>query len=1503
MKQLLRDLFTLDATDLPYATASAAAAGLDHIVVRISLDDLLHRHLPAVVRTLQSFDPMSLRNDVAISCALHEAAARGFRCAATGDGADELLGGYSFTHRLEPAAWAAHRAHMARVMEFGSSRLGPHHGVFVASPYTRPGFKAAALRLGKADCVQAQPDGSTLGKMPLREMFPNVTAAMRRKDPIEVGCGTTALSKPGYFDHLISDEQFASERTYVMEHHKVEVRDKEHLHYYRIFRETFPNGVVPGKPRHGSDPCPKCGCVFGIPQFHLLASKGDATIVAVVQEVLGFLAACSVQDVVSVAIKVLEDGIALSPQAGTVLRLEGGLKQVIKHLKAALTLPAVAGPCARILAVTAGTSTVTQQALAKEKGLGQLLLNACALHVKDSAIAGPICEALAHIARAPKGASQLECENLLAVMQEMLVLYLGNWPVFGWVLKLLKNLAKHEYLQSGNTTFGGGAPGSGPASTARGAPGVLTCTGEGVRLLLGVARVLARIPEQRKLLKRVSRTLWLLCPHLLTPLPPLEPLVPLPSKDAPHLNIASAAETDSQRHQELFPEEYPWQQLPLPQANQLQQQTPGNGVGPGWSSQLAQGSFTVRPTGSLPARPPSARQTCRSIAAMNGMGGAGGGGGGGGAQVDVGPGTGPGLGLGQTPEPFHGYGTSLDCEMMLHDLQRIANPRGLVNRVVYMNISASSGPPPLGGSAMPPFGVRESQPLQPTLRSALQPTDQVTWLPEAAAAGRGSDGRPTSGTFPELARVAPGDAGDGGSNGVQQGLSLASRTASSPELDPFHLPNINADPWGRGDGSGTGGLQALLRSSGRSAPVAIGPLSSATVGIGGGPRPQSPSPPSLSFHSNFESGNLRCATQVGPREYDLFLSPDLNDRSEGGNLCQWFYFAVTVPPGACSGSGWPQQGQACRGGGGAGATAQFYQQQAELPASLESAAAAAGGSNSSNSSNNITLSPGTGLGQGPGIKMNIVNLRKKESLFSGGKRPVMCLARPATVDGEPSMTTPRSRPGSAPSPVTDPGVWLRAGTHISYYPSPYRGRPTVAGEGAASRKGKKPSAAAAAAAAAAASPGATGNGAATGASAAAATQSSGKRTKVKSKANAIADGADGDGGSAFSTTAIGPGLYCASFTLHFPVPGTYYVASCYPYTYSDLQAVRQRECIFITSRVHPGETCASWLMQGILEFLCSSDPAAVTLRNSFVFKLVPMLNPDGVVNGNYRCSLAGVDLNRVWDRPFRCLYPTVYHSKRVLQQLAAAGRLALYIDIHGHSTKSDTFFYGCEPSAAALAAQGKAAPAAIYASPSARYATGGVDGEAQLLPQQQQQQQQPMLPGCGNGTGGGTTIAGGLSVQGNGFGGGVGAGYAGGCAWPYGNGGPQQTSAASATMAPPASGPTPRVAARLRVRMLPYLTARISSDFSFAKCSFKIRKRTQAKLSAARVVVHRELGVAGSYTLEASLAGSSTSANHFSARDYLAMGHNLCRAICELAEVDDAALLEEMNARVTLPPM
>lgn len=69
------------------------------------------------------------------------------------------------------------------------------------------------------------------------------------------------------------------------------------------------------------------------------------------------------------------------------------------------------------------------------------------------------------------------------------------------------------------------------------------------------------------------------------------------------------------------------------------------------------------------------------------------------------------------------------------------------------------------------------------------------------------------------------------------------------------------------------------------------------------------------------------------------------------------------------------------------------------------------------------------------------------------------------------------------------------------------------------------------------------------------------------------------------------------------------------------------------------------VLQGVIEFLLSSDPAAERLRRYFVFKLIPMLNPDGVVVGNYRSSLAGTDLNRCWDKAVREVHPTIFHAR------------------------------------------------------------------------------------------------------------------------------------------------------------------------------------------------------------------------------------------------------------------
>lgn len=45
-----------------------------------------------------------------------------------------------------------------------------------------------------------------------------------------------------------------------------------------------------------------------------------------------------------------------------------------------------------------------------------------------------------------------------------------------------------------------------------------------------------------------------------------------------------------------------------------------------------------------------------------------------------------------------------------------------------------------------------------------------------------------------------------------------------------------------------------------------------------------------------------------------------------------------------------------------------------------------------------------------------------------------------------------------------------------------------------------------------------------------------------------------------------------------------------------------------------------------------------------------MMNPDGVINGNYRTNLSGHDLNRRWAHPRRYLHPTVWHCKELIKK-------------------------------------------------------------------------------------------------------------------------------------------------------------------------------------------------------------------------------------------------------------
>lgn len=125
------------------------------------------------------------------------------------------------------------------------------------------------------------------------------------------------------------------------------------------------------------------------------------------------------------------------------------------------------------------------------------------------------------------------------------------------------------------------------------------------------------------------------------------------------------------------------------------------------------------------------------------------------------------------------------------------------------------------------------------------------------------------------------------------------------------------------------------------------------------------------------------------------------------------------------------------------------------------------------------------------------------------------------------------------------------------------------------------------------------------------------------------------------------------------------------------QSACKKKIIVAVGRVHPSETVGSWVIEGFLRFIASHSPEARRLRNTFVFKIVPMCNPDGVIIGNSRTSLNGEDLNRRYTNPSEKTQPEAKLIKDFIQSLLQKGEeIFMFLDFHGHFCKKNSFLYG-----------------------------------------------------------------------------------------------------------------------------------------------------------------------------------------------------------------------------------
>lgn len=99
------------------------------------------------------------------------------------------------------------------------------------------------------------------------------------------------------------------------------------------------------------------------------------------------------------------------------------------------------------------------------------------------------------------------------------------------------------------------------------------------------------------------------------------------------------------------------------------------------------------------------------------------------------------------------------------------------------------------------------------------------------------------------------------------------------------------------------------------------------------------------------------------------------------------------------------------------------------------------------------------------------------------------------------------------------------------------------------------------------------------------------------------------------------------------------------------------------------------MIEGIINYLLSKNNAkSRELLRKYIFKIVPMVNIDGVIHGNSRSELNGADPNRRWANPHRIRNPIIWSLKKFIEK--DKGRIEMFLDLHSHSRKLGTFFYG-----------------------------------------------------------------------------------------------------------------------------------------------------------------------------------------------------------------------------------
>ena len=244
-------------TDLTFAQIIAKHVGLPLSLIKVNMEEVLDS-INETIKILGNFNDIEIRNSIVPYIYLTTLKNKGVNSVITGDGADEVFGGYNFLLKKSDNEIEDELKRIKKIMHFPSKDIARSLNMEVETPFLNEDMIKFSDELPVSKKINSK-EGKKFGKWVLRETFeeylPN-NITWREKSPMQDGSGTNNLT--GLFNTIITDEIFTQKKAEILEEDGVYIRTKESLHYYECFRKS--NSV---KKSNSDKRCPDCNYEIG----------------------------------------------------------------------------------------------------------------------------------------------------------------------------------------------------------------------------------------------------------------------------------------------------------------------------------------------------------------------------------------------------------------------------------------------------------------------------------------------------------------------------------------------------------------------------------------------------------------------------------------------------------------------------------------------------------------------------------------------------------------------------------------------------------------------------------------------------------------------------------------------------------------------------------------------------------------------------------------------------------------------------------------------------------------------------------------------------------------------------------------------------------------------------------------------------------------------------------------------------------------------------------------